>query len=176
MVGRTLLDTSKPSSSILGSIASSVKGDINGAIVDITHYLNLHDFYSVHLLDYCEGYYTPTAVANSTSRPSRNVTSCSNRTALFHFDPTATVQKELKPGVSLQDLHWPSAIQDGIRTVENASKVMVILYYIGIVVTGLAIVGSIIGFIIGGTLGATINLLLAIVCRLESIVGGGVLC
>ncbi len=170
MVGRTFLDTSKPSPSVLGSIASSVKGDINGAIVDITHYLNLHDFYSVHLLDYCEGYYTPTAVVNSTSRPSRNVTSCSNRTALFHFDPTATLQKELKPGVSLQDLHWPSAIQDGIRTLEIGSKVMVILYYVGIAVTGLAIAGSIIGFTVGGNLGATINLLLAIVCCLESMV------
>jgi len=168
MVGRTILDTSKPSSSKLGSIASSVKDDINDVITDVTHYLNLHDFYSVHLLDYCEGYYTPTAVVNSTSRPSRNVTSCSNRTALFHFDPTGTLQKELKPGVSLQDLHWPSAIQDGIRTLEIASKVMVILYYVGIAVTGLAVIGSIIGFIVGGALGATVNLLLAIVCHLES--------
>lgn len=168
MVGRTFLDTSKPSSSILGSITSSVKDDINGAIIDIVHYLNLHDFYSVHLLDYCEGYYTPTAVVNSTSRPSRNVTSCSNRTALFHFDPTGTLQKELKPGVSLQDLHWPSAIQDGIRTLEVASKVMVILYYVGIAVIGLAIIGSIIGFIVGGTLNATLNILLSIVCYFQS--------
>lgn len=172
MVGRTFLDTSKPSSSFLSSIASSVKGDINGAIKDVTHYLNLHDFYSVHLLDYCEGYYTPTAVVNSTSRPSKNVTSCSNRTALFHFDPTGTLQKELKPGLSLQDLHWPSAIQDGIRTLEIASKVMVILYCAGIAVTGLTVIGSIIGFIVGDALSATVNLLLATVCRLESMVVG----
>ena len=68
MVGRTILDTSSHSSSIFGSIVSSVKGDINGAVINITHYLNIHDFYSVHLLDYCEGYYTPPAAADSTYR------------------------------------------------------------------------------------------------------------
>lgn len=173
MVGRTFLDTSKPPSSLLGSIASSVKGEISGAITDIAHHLNLHDFYSVHLLDHCEGYYTPTPVVNSTSRPSRNVTGCSNRTGLYHFDPTAALQKELKPGVSLQDLHWPSAIQDGIKTLESASNLMAILYYVGIAITGLAVMGGIVGFVVGGTLSAMVNLLIAIVCCTEPDGGRG---
>ena len=166
MVGRTFLDNSR-SSSLLGSFASSVKGDINDAVSDITHYLNIHDFYSVHLLNYCEGYYTPSAVANSTSNPHKNVTHCSNQTGLFHFDPTAVLRSELRQGVSLQNLQWPSAIQDGIRALQGTSKVMTILYYIGIALAGLAIAGSIIGSVVGGGISAVVNLLLALVRLLQ---------
>jgi len=165
MLGHATVNTSASSSSLLNSIESSIKGDINHAITDFARSLGIHDFYSAHLLNYCEGYYTPTAVANSTSHPNKNVTKCSNHTALFHFDPTTIVQNELKTGVSLQDLHWPSAIQDGMRALEAASKVMVVLYYVGIAVTGLAVIGSITGIIAGGNLSAIVNLMLAIVRR-----------
>ncbi|KAI9878197.1 MAG: hypothetical protein M1830_001589 [Pleopsidium flavum] len=174
MLGHTAINASSSSSSLLNSIESSIKGDLNNAITNFARSLGIHDFYSAHLLDYCEGYYAPVALANSTSHPNRNVTKCSNHTALFHFDPTSIIQKELKPGVSLQNLHWPSAIQDGLRTLEAASKVMVILYYVGIAVTGLAIIGSIIAIVTGGTLSAIVNLMLAIIAFLVLGIASGI--
>lgn len=54
MLGRTTLDTSKTSSSILKSIKNSIQKDVNEAISDVAKTLNIHDFYSAHILDYCE--------------------------------------------------------------------------------------------------------------------------
>lgn len=54
MLGRTTLDTSKTSSSILKSIKNTVQKDVNEAISDVAKTLGIHDFYSAHILDYCE--------------------------------------------------------------------------------------------------------------------------
>ena len=54
MLGRTTLDSSKTSSSVLKSIKNSIQKDVNEAISDMAKTLNIHDFYSAHILDYCE--------------------------------------------------------------------------------------------------------------------------
>lgn len=54
MLGRLTLNTSKSSSSLLNTIENSVKGEVNDLVADIARKLNIHDFYSAHLLDYCE--------------------------------------------------------------------------------------------------------------------------
>ncbi|KAF6240948.1 hypothetical protein HO173_000741 [Letharia columbiana] len=145
MLGRTTLDTSKTSSSILKSIKNTVQKDVNEVISDVAKTLGIHDFYSAHILDYCEGYYTPSPFANLTSQPSKNISYCSNQTSFFHFDPAAVIQGELKPGVKLTDLSWPSAIQDGVHAVEDATDVMFVLYSIGATTTGVALIAALVG-------------------------------
>ena len=54
MLGRSALNTSKTSSSILNTIANDVHKEINDVVADIAKDLNIHDFYSAHILDYCE--------------------------------------------------------------------------------------------------------------------------
>ena len=54
MLGRLTLNTSSSHSSVLNSIESSIKGDINDLVADVAKKLNIHDFYSAHILDYCE--------------------------------------------------------------------------------------------------------------------------
>ena len=54
MLGRTTLDTSKTSSSVLKSLKNTIQKDVNEAISDVAKTLNIHDFYSAHILDYCE--------------------------------------------------------------------------------------------------------------------------
>lgn len=54
MLGRLTLNTSKSSSSLLNSIKNSIKAEVNDLIADVARELNIHDFYSAHLLDYCE--------------------------------------------------------------------------------------------------------------------------
>lgn len=187
MLGRVTLNTSKTSSSLLNSIGNSIEGDVNELIGDVARKFNIHDFYSAHLLDYCEvsmaflpswnantnghlsqGYYTPSAFANATVEPHKNVTQCSKRTALFHFDPSSVIQKELKPGITLDDLHWPSAIKNVVRAVEIASKVMFVLYCIGVAATGLALLGAFLGVLSGGRLAALSNNMLAFVSEVFS--------
>ena len=157
MLGQSTFNTSKSSSKILSSIESTIKSDLNKAIGDIAKELNIHDFYSAHVLDYCEGYYSPSPVTNLTSSPSKNVTHCSNQTALFHFDPAAIIQSELKPGVNLTELKWPKAVQDAVRAAELASKVMFVLYCIGVGAVGLALLGAILSLFASGRLSALVN-------------------
>ena len=63
MLGRTSLKVSKTSSPILKSIKNTVQKDVNEAISDAAKALNIHDFYSAHILDYCEVCFTPRWVA-----------------------------------------------------------------------------------------------------------------
>ncbi|MCJ1478204.1 hypothetical protein MMC13_006880 [Lambiella insularis] len=162
MLGEFAINASSSSggSSWLSSLEGSIEGDINGLVSDIAKSLNIHDFYSAHLLDYCEGYYTPSPISNATSQPSKNVTFCSNHTALFTFDPTAILQSELKAGYNLSQLKWPSEIEDAIVAIETASKVMFVLYCIGVGFAGLALIGALIGVFSGGRLNAALNMML----------------
>lgn len=164
MIGHmALTPSSSSSSSLLSSLENDLKGGINKLAGDIAKELGLHDFYSWHILDYCEGYYTPSAIVNATSHPAKNVTHCSNQTTFFHFDPTATLQRELKTGFNLTELKWPQAIEDVVTAVEMASNAMFVLYCIGIATAGAAILGSVVGLLAGGRLSALVNLMLAIV-------------
>ena len=54
MIGRLTLNASASHSSLLNSIENSIEGDINNLVADIAKKLNIHDFYSAHILDYCE--------------------------------------------------------------------------------------------------------------------------
>lgn len=114
-------------------------------------------------MNYCEGYYEPNNTVTRQEHPSENVTHCSNRTALFHFDPTAIIESELAPGLNLTDLHWPSAIEDGINAIKTASKVMFIFYCIGIGFAGLALIGAAWGFLANGRMSASVNFMLDLV-------------
>lgn len=84
---------------------------------------------------------------------------------MFHFDPTSAIQKELKPGINLTDLHWPSAINDAVHAVEIASNAMFVLYCIGVAATGLALLGAFLGVLSGGRIAALINNALSLVSR-----------
>lgn len=95
------------------------------------------------------------------------MTYCSNQTALFHFDPTATLQKELKKGINLTELQWPSAVEDGIRAAELATKVMFVVYCFGIATTALSLIGALISLFALGRLSALINLGISMVCVLK---------
>lgn len=73
------------------------------------------------------------------------------------------IQNELKHGVNLTDLKWPSAIQDGINGIKLASNVMFILYCIGIAAAGVALLGAFVGIFFTGRFGAMVNSMLAFV-------------
>ena len=115
-------------------------------------------------MDFCEGYYEPNTTVSREEHPKENVTRCSNRTALFHFDPTAIIKSELAPGINLTDLHWPNKIEDAVRSVELASKVMFIFYCIGIGFAGLAVIGAAFGVLAEGRISALLNFILDVVC------------
>lgn len=158
----SLFNTSDGNGGFLSNLVNGIEGDINNLInnvtSDIAQAFNLHDFYAAHIMNYCEGYYE----GNDTAGAKENITHCSNRTAFFHFDPTAIIESELAPGLNLSDLHWPSEIEDAIKTIEVASKVMFVFYVIGIILAGFAFLGAIWGMFAAGRMSAFLNFALDI--------------
>jgi len=154
--GGSLLDGIKQNitsgiNSIIGG-AENIAGDIAN---DIAKDLGIHDFYTAHVMNFCEGFYK----GNATKGVAMNVTSCSKPKGMYSFDPTAILQKELRKGVSLKDIKWPEKIQDGLRALSTAARAMFVLYMIGIATTGLMIFTSLAG-LSGSRLLSIINFLL----------------
>lgn len=135
-----------------------IEDDINHALRSLAKDIGIHDFYSVHLLDYCEGFFK-----GNTS--DRNVTYCSDGKGAFAFNATQVLQKELNTNsshnrinITLGDLHWPKAINDGIQDLKLAFHVTAVFYYLAITFVGLALVGSLVGVFNHGRLSALVNM------------------
>ncbi|KAI9736365.1 MAG: hypothetical protein M1834_001252 [Cirrosporium novae-zelandiae] len=150
-------------SSITSAIGDAITDEINDVVDDITAELGIHDFYSAHLLDYCEGYFEPNATVKDSHK---NVTKCSNTTAFYHFDPSDILSSELTSGINLTDLDWPDDIDDKIQDVKTASKALFVLYCIGIAAAGISVLASIAAVIIDGRLIAFVNFILALIAFL----------
>jgi hypothetical protein len=162
----SLFNTSDGNGGFISNLINGIEGDINdlinNATSDIAAAFDLHDFYAAHIMNYCEGYF----MGNDTPGAKENITHCSNRTAFFHFDPTKIIQSELAPGLNLSDLHWPSEIEDAVKTIEVASKVMFVFYILAIIFSGFSLLGAIWGFLSSGRLSAFVNFLLDILAFL----------
>ena len=149
---------------MLSTLGNEIQQDINNILNDVTSdiasLLNLPDFFNVHVTDFCLGTYSPNSTANNAKK---NVTECSNSTLGFHFQPTQFVQDHLPDGITLDDIHWPSAVTDAEKTLKTVSRVMVIFYIVGIVFTGLALITALITIFADGRLSAFVNWLVDIV-------------
>lgn len=89
-----------------------------------------------------------------------NVTRCSNKTALFHFDPQAILQSELRTDVNFSDLHWPSQVNDAVTAIRISTTVMFICYCIAAGFAGIAIIGGFIAFFMDTRLADFVNFML----------------
>lgn len=146
--------------------------EIQDGLNDVAETLGVHDFYSAHVLNYCEGFFLPGAVPNTTlSRGDidRNVTYCSNTTALYHFNPRDNLQQELDASgvdVDLADLDWPEEIDDGLRALRTASMAMFVLYCIAIAFIFLALIAAVAGVFLNGRLSALLNVIVDVLAFL----------
>ncbi|THZ93492.1 integral membrane protein-like protein [Aureobasidium pullulans] len=150
--------------SIWDNVTNSIESSLNDKINSFAQDLGLHDFYSAHLLDYCSGYYTPTDLPNATVSKSdidQNITYCSNRTSFFRFNPTTALEQELnKTGlnITLENLHWPEAVNDGVHALRVAQKAAFLLYCIAAGLLLLATFASLVSFFFNGRLSAFVDI------------------
>ncbi|KAK0946550.1 hypothetical protein LTR29_002018 [Friedmanniomyces endolithicus] len=158
--------SSNPLISFIDNATNSVENAINQDVSSVARTLGIHDFYNVHVLDFCEGYYNPGPVPNTTlprSQIHRNVTSCSNRTAMYSFDPRTTLQQELNvsghSNVALSDLNWPSNVDKALHALVIAQKATFVLYCVAIALVGVAMLLALAGLVVEGRLVAFVNVL-----------------
>jgi hypothetical protein len=141
-------------------IQQDINNIINDLTVDIASLLGLPDLFNVHVLDFCQGIYSPNSTADNAKK---NITDCSPSTLSFHFQPTQFVEEHLPAGITLDDIHWPSDVTDAERTLKTVSRVMIVFYIIGIVFSGLAMITAIASIFTDGRLSAFVNWLVDIV-------------
>lgn len=152
-------------SNIFNNIEGGVNNLVNNVTSDIARDIGIHHFYSVYILNYCEGYYVPNAtVEPGHAKPHKNYTRCSNRTSFFHFSPTEVIESELKGGLNLSAIKWPDQIENTAQEVKMAVRAMFVFYCIGIALVIIALVGSFVGFILSGRISALLNFILCLVC------------
>ncbi|KAH7391529.1 actin cortical patch SUR7/pH-response regulator pali [Cadophora sp. MPI-SDFR-AT-0126] len=140
---------------IKDNVTDTIEDEFNDLVADVAdklaQELGIRQWYSLHLLDMCEGYYKPNATAKGASK---NITSCSNRTAMYDFDLNKVLNQQLEVGplkINLSDINWPDDIQDGLDTLNVAFNAVFILYAIGIAAAGIAIIASLIAFFLHGS-------------------------
>lgn len=179
MIGENLInetrstDTSNPLTNLINSIGNSGSEIINDAIGEVTQRLGIEDFYSAHMLNYCEGQYTPAEAANATiseSDISKNVTDCSKNRAMYKFDPTAILEEALNRttglDVSLDDINWPEDIDTGIKALNALMGAMFVLYCLAIGLIFVALLAAAAAVLFSGRLSACVNFLISVLAFL----------
>lgn len=161
-------DDNKPApDDLLGNLIHNVTTGIANGINDIANdltqslaaHFGLEDFYSAHMLDYCEGFFVPGPVPNATLSASsihKNVTACGNHTSMFTFDPRAALEQSiaannltgLNPNDTLSKLAFPDELEMNVRTFHTAWKVMFVMYCTAIALAFLAVFASAAGLFI----------------------------
>ena len=129
------------------SAACALKKEANELIDKATNATGFHQFYSVHVTNWCEGYYEGGSIANATFIPAKNVTRCSNAKRNNTFDLTDIVNKDLGSDLSIADLtkaignSWSKEISDHFQKAKGSLNAMVALYCVGIAWVGIGLLG-----------------------------------
>ena len=175
-IGESVVDTlstsSGPLSTVFNLIPDSLQDDVSEVAGAVTEELGIEDFYSAHLLDYCFGQYTPAEAPNATvslSDIDKNVTGCSNRTAMFWFNPEEILEQALNRtglGVTLDDIKWPDDIQRGLDALRVVGITSFVLYCISIALIFLALIAAVPAIFASGRLAACLNLMVSILAFL----------
>ena len=130
-----------------GSAACALRKEANELIEKAVNATGFHQFYSVHVTNWCEGYYRGGYIANATFIPTKNVTKCSNAKRNNTFDLTDVVNKDLGSDLSIADLtkaignSWSKEISDHFQQAKGPLNAMVALYCIGIAWVGVGLLG-----------------------------------
>ena len=114
--------------------------------------LGIHQWYSMHVLNYCEGYWAPSAASPNSYK---NITYCAARTSMYDFNLTQILARELAKGgsgVTLSELNWPTSIQSGIDGLRSEMDVAFVLYCISIGLSILVMFGGVVGLMTWGDL------------------------
>lgn len=141
-IGQTsLFNTTDGSDGLLDGLTNDIQGGINdlfnGVTSDVANALGLPDFFTVYLRGHCTGTYQHNASKTLL------LTDCSNHTALFHFNPTEIMQQYLPKGVTLEDLHWPSAIDLAEGALNATGMALSILHILSIICIGTGVLSAV---------------------------------
>ncbi|KAH8895217.1 hypothetical protein GQ53DRAFT_641962 [Thozetella sp. PMI_491] len=127
------------------AIASAL-GDVEDNVADeLAKALGIKQFYSLHTMNACEGYFAPNATANGASL---NVTSCTS--PFSGYNVTATIDYELSVGplkLRLADLGFNDP-QQQLNTLYRLFEAFGIVFLVGVALVGLSFSASAASFVL----------------------------
>jgi hypothetical protein len=140
-IGQTsLFQTDDDNGGLLGELTNAAKGGVNNLLGDLTgdivHAMDLPDFFTIYLRGYCSGLYSANA---SDVPPAAQVTRCTNHSAIFRFSPTEMIEHALPHNITLDDLHWPSAIGTTEHALRAVGIVLSLFYLLSLLSIGIAL-------------------------------------
>ncbi|KAK7420630.1 hypothetical protein QQX98_002624 [Neonectria punicea] len=190
MLGHNILDTGNDTSTsddddggFLDSLSDKwdeIKDEVKDKVNDITgdiadelaETLGISEWYSIHVMDACEGYYKPNATSPGAGL---NVSDCTQSPPDKRFDLTKMLNEELSVGpfdLTLEDLNWPDTIDDAIDTLNGALLGIFILYVLGVGFSGLGMLACMAAFFLAGRRSVALsNLILALLAALSITIG-----
>ncbi|KAI5464570.1 actin cortical patch SUR7/pH-response regulator pali [Mariannaea sp. PMI_226] len=135
-------------------IKDDVKDEIKQAINNITgevadHWasaLGIKEWYSLHVIDLCEGNYKPNATASGAGF---NVSKCT-KNSVHDYNVSKLLEQDLSIGpfnFTLAELGWSDDINDAIAKLNDALHGLFIVYVICIVASGLSIIACVVALI-----------------------------
>lgn len=137
-------------------------------------YLGLHDFYSIHVLNLCEGQYNSSRMhpnVSSSSGP-KNITSCGNSTFTFNFDLREALGSQPDDNedllVDTPKSSWPPEVNSGMRTLETIPRIMSVIYCISLALTTVALALAVFGIFLSGRCSACVNIMASSIATLAA--------
>ncbi|RDA90450.1 hypothetical protein CP533_3940 [Ophiocordyceps camponoti-saundersi (nom. inval.)] len=129
-----------------GDIEGTIKGKLNegaGRLVDkVVDKLHLSQWYSMHIMDACEGSFEP----NFTSPDAKlKTTKCTSSGPTHRLNLTHLVDSQLNSGpfkLSLTDVSWPDSVQDKIDGLNDALTGLFVVYVLAMGCSGLSMLAS----------------------------------
>ncbi|KAK7927966.1 hypothetical protein PG985_004964 [Apiospora marii] len=128
-------------SSVVATIESSITDELNEISNDIADKLSaelgISQWYSLHVMNACEGNYAPNATSPGAWF---NQTNCTAQEAGFQFNLSSVLDREIEVGpldLNPADLKIPDSIQEAINYVNGFLLAVFVLYVIGIGFSGI---------------------------------------
>lgn len=127
---------------IMETVTSSIGDELNDIANDIADKLSaelgISQWYSLHIMDACEGEYRPNATSPNAGY---NVTNCTQSQAAFQFNLTEVLDHQLAVGpleFNLADLNFPEEIDDAIKYLNSFLLAVFVFYVLGASFSGLS--------------------------------------
>jgi hypothetical protein len=172
-------------------VLSAVQGQLGNINTDqianeLSQRIGIKQWYSMHMLDVCEGNYSPSATASGAGY---NASKCWAPQPMYDINIANIINNELQLGplgqyLNLDNIAWPQGLTDGINTTNKFLDITFILYCVGAGLCALTILFSLIGFFLpryykpqhssGDVFGARLNSFLGSVCTILSFLVLGV--
>ncbi|UNI21846.1 hypothetical protein JDV02_007798 [Purpureocillium takamizusanense] len=153
MVGHNVLNKSDKSKGGDDGVLGSVKGwiddkkdaakdkinDVTGNVADkLAGKLGISEWYSLHIMDSCDGSFSPSPTAEDVTL---TVTNCSSASPAHRLNLTDMLNHGLGVGplkLNLADIDWPDGVQDKLDVLNDALLGLFVLYALAMGFSGLA--------------------------------------